>query len=77
MNVSARTVDGTRLYGSVSATDIIGAITADRGVKLERSQIDLPDQLKEVGEYAAKLDLGEGVFVPFKVKISDEEAATA
>ena len=77
VNVSARTVDGTRLYGSVSATDIIGAITADRGVKLERSQIDLPDQLKEVGEYAAKLDLGEGVFVPFKVKITDEEAASA
>ena len=63
------------LYGSVSATDIVGAITADRGVELDRSQIDLPDQLKEVGEYAAKLDLGEGVFVPFKVKISDEEAA--
>jgi len=75
VNVSARTVDGTRLYGSVSATDIIGAITADRGVKLERSQLDLPDQLKEIGEYSAKLDLGEGVFVPFKVKISDEEAA--
>ena len=75
VTVSARTVDGKRLYGSVSATDIIGAITADRGVKLERSQLDLPDQLKEVGEYSAKLELGEGVFVPFKVKISDEEAA--
>ncbi len=77
VNVSARTVDGTRLYGSVSATDIIGAITADRGVKLERSQLDLPDQLREVGEYSAKLDLGEGVSVPFKVKINDEEAAQA
>ena len=77
VTVSARTVDGKRLYGSVSATDIVGAITADRGVELDRSQIDLPDQLKEVGEYAAKLDLGEGVFVPFKVKISDEEAAQA
>ena len=75
VNVSARTVDGTRLYGSVSATDIIGAITADRGVELNRSQLDLPDQLKEIGEYSAKLDLGEGVFVPFKVKINDEEAS--
>ena len=27
VTVSARTVDGKRLYGSVSATDIIGAIT--------------------------------------------------
>lgn len=77
VTVSARTVDGTRLYGSVSATDILGAVAADRGVSLERSQLDLPDQLKEVGEYNAKLDLGEGVSVPFKVKINDEEAAQA
>ena len=69
VTVSARTVDGKRLYGSVSASDILGAVIADRGVQLERSQLDLPDQLKEVGEYNAKLDLGEGVFVPFKVKI--------
>ena len=77
VTVSARTVDGKRLYGSVNATDIIGAITADRGVALERSQLDLPDQLKEVGEYNAKLDLGEGVFVPFKVKINNEETVEA
>jgi large subunit ribosomal protein L9 len=70
-------VDGTRLYGSVNATDILAAVTADRGVALTRSQLDLPDQLREVGEYNAKIDLGEGVFVPFKVKINDEEAAQA
>jgi large subunit ribosomal protein L9 len=77
VTVSARTVDGTRLYGSVNATDILAAVTADRGVALTRSQLDLPDQLREVGEYNAKIDLGEGVFVPFKVKINDEEAAQA
>jgi large subunit ribosomal protein L9 len=74
VNVSARTVDGTRLYGSVSATDIAGAIESARGVKLERSQLNLPDQLKEVGSYSAKLDLGEGVSVPFKVQIVEEAA---
>ena len=74
LTVKARTVDGTRLYGSVSATDIAGAIEANRGVKLERSQLDLPDQLKEIGSYDAKLDLGDGVFVPFKVQIVEETA---
>ena len=42
VTVNARTVDGTKLYGSVSATDLLAAIEADRGVKLERSQLDLP-----------------------------------
>ena len=72
--VNARPVDGTKLYGSVSATDLLAAIEADRGVKLERSQLDLPDHLREVGEYKATLDLGEGVKAPFSVKIVEEAA---
>ena len=71
ITVSAATTDGVKLYGSVSATDILAAIEDDRGVKFERSQLDLPDQLKEVGTKEAKLDLGEGVTVPFKVMILD------
>ena len=74
LTVKARTVDGTRLYGSVNATDIAGAIEANRGVKLTRGQLSLPDQLKEVGSYDAKIDLGEGVTVPFKVQIVEEAA---
>ncbi len=72
VTVSARTVDGTRLYGSVNATDIAAAIEADRGVKIERSQLDLPDQLKEVGEYNANLELDPEVKVAFKVTIVEE-----
>ena len=74
VTVNARTVDGTKLYGSVSATDLLAAIEADRGVKLERSQLDLHDHLREVGEYKATLDLGEGVKAPFSVKIVEEAA---
>ena len=64
----------TAVYGSVGATDIAGAIEANRGVKLTRGQLSLPDQLKEVGSYDAKIDLGEGVTVPFKVQIVEEAA---
>ena len=74
VTVNARTVDGVKLYGSVNAADLLAAIEADRGVKLERSQLDLPDHLREVGEYKATLDLGEGVKAPFTVKIVEEAA---
>lgn len=74
VTVSAQTVDGVKLYGAVKATDILDAIAADRGTKFERSQLDLPDQLKEVGTYDAKIDLGEGVTTPFKVTINDASA---
>ena len=57
----------------VGLTVTVNARTVD-GVKLERSQLDLPDHLREVGEYKATLDLGEGVKAPFTVKIVEEAA---
>ena len=67
--------DGKSLYGSVKASDLLEAIKADRGVELERAQLGLPDQLKEVGAYDAKIDIGYGVTVPFKVWIVEEAKA--
>ena len=77
ITVSANTVDGKRLYGSVGISDILAAIEANRGIKLERSQIELEDSLKEIGEYEPTIDLGHGVNVRFKITILDEGAAQA
>ena len=75
ITVNAHTKDGTHLYGSVGITDIIGAIEANRGVQLDRSQIELEDALKEVGTYEPVIDLGHGVKTKFKINILDEDAA--
>ena len=77
LTVSAHTTNGKKLYGSVGVGDLIAAIEANRGIKLERSQVDITDSLKEVGEYEANIDLGHGVIVKFKVVIVDEEAPEA
>jgi len=77
ITVSAPTTDGKKLYGSVGITDIIAAIEANRGIKLERSQLELDDALKEVGEYAPAIDLGHGVIVKFKITILDEAGTAA
>lgn len=77
ITVSAHTTDGKKLYGSVGATDILAAIEANRGIQLARSQIDLADNLREVGEYESVIDLGHGVNVKFKVVILDEDAVEA
>ena len=77
ITVSAHTTDGKKLYGSVGATDILAAIEANRGIKLERNQLELDDTLKEVGVYEPSIDLGHGVVVKFKITILDEEAPAA
>ena len=74
ITVSAHTTDGRKLYGSVGIGDILLAIEQNRGIKLERSQLELNDALKEVGVYEPVIDLGHGVTVKFKITILDEEA---
>jgi large subunit ribosomal protein L9 len=74
LTVSAPTIDGVKLYGAVSATDLLAAIEANRGVKLERSQLELDEALKAVGEYQPSIYLGHGVIVKFKITILDEAA---
>ena len=75
LTVSAATTDGTKLYGAVSVTDLLAAIEAQRGIKIERGQFSLEDSLKEVGEYEAVIDLGQGVTAKCKITINDEAAA--
>ena len=77
ITVSAHTTDGKKLYGSVGISDILAAIEANRGIKLERNQIELADALREVGEYEPKIDLGHGVFVKFKIRILDDSPEAA
>ena len=74
ITVSAPTTDGKKLYGAVSVTDILGAIEANRGIKVERRQLELDDALREVGVYEPSIDLGHGVIVKFKITILDETA---
>ena len=74
ITVSAHTTDGKRLYGSVGASDILAAIEANRGIRIERHQLEIADALKEVGVYEPSIDLGHGVVVKFKITVLDEEA---
>lgn len=77
VKVNAPTIDGKRLYGGVRARDILDVIKAQRQVELDRSQINLPDELKEIGSYDAKIELPEGVSVPFKVLIGEQAETPA
>ena len=77
ITVSASTTDGKKLYGAVGVTDSLAAIEANRGVKVERGQLELDDALREVGEYTPTINFGHGVKVKFKIHIVDEGSPEA
>lgn len=61
-----KTADGQRLYGSVTAADILVAIEA-HGVALDRSQVRLEAPIKELGMFEVPVKLHDEIVVPVKV----------
>ena len=64
-------MDGERLYGSVSAVEIADALKG-QGVTLDRSQIALPEHLKQTGAFGVPVKLHADVTVTIKVWIVKE-----
>jgi large subunit ribosomal protein L9 len=60
-----------KLYGSVTALDIVEALAA-RGLNLDRRTIDLAEPLKTVGDFEVPVKLHREVIGKAKVKIEAE-----
>ena len=60
-----------KLYGSVTALDIVEALAA-RGLNLDRRTIDLTEPLKTVGDFEVPVKLHREVIGKAKVKVEAE-----
>lgn len=61
-----------KLYGSITEKDIIAALKKEAKIGLEKSQIKLPEHLKQVGKYSVPVVLAEGVEANVSVEIEAE-----
>lgn len=71
VTIRAKTIDGEKLYGSVSAADIVTAL-GSQGVKLDKAQVVLADHLKQTGAFDVPVQLHPDVSVTVKVWIVKE-----
>jgi large subunit ribosomal protein L9 len=62
-----------KLYGSVTALDIVEALAA-RGLQLDRRTIDLPEPIKTLGDFDVPVKLHREVIGKAKVKVEAEPA---
>jgi len=69
VTIRAKTVDGTRLYGSVAAGDIVAALLEGNKITLDKSQVVLPEPLKETGTFDVTIRLHADVSLTIKVWI--------
>ena len=69
VTLRAKTVDGTRLYGSINAADIVTAIEEGHKVTVDKAQVLLDETIKEIGTFDITIKLHPEVTTTVKVWI--------
>jgi large subunit ribosomal protein L9 len=58
-----------RLFGSVTAQDIVSAIRDARGLKIDKRCVHMPEPIKNVGTYMVVVDVVEGTTATIKTMV--------
>ena len=72
INLVRRVVEGERLYGSVTSSDITEAIKA-QGIKIEKRQVELVEHIKQLGVYSLPIKVFADVEATVKVWVVKED----
>jgi large subunit ribosomal protein L9 len=60
IKIGAKTGTSGKIFGSVTSVQIARAIRDQKGYEIDRRRIQLVDDVKELGNYKAKIDFGNG-----------------
>lgn len=60
LKIGAKTGTSGKIFGSVTGVQIARAIREQKGYEIDRRKITIPDDVKELGSYKAKIDFGRG-----------------
>jgi large subunit ribosomal protein L9 len=69
LKIGAKTGTSGKIFGSVTSVQLVRAIREQKGYEIDRRRIQIIDDVKELGNYKAKIDFGKGqeVEVDFEV----------
>lgn len=76
LEFEALTSEEGKLFGSVTNADIAARL-AEQGIEIDRRRIDLPDPIKQAGEYAVSIRLHREVGAQIAVEVRSAGAAAA
>ncbi|MEX1007017.1 MAG: 50S ribosomal protein L9 [Acidimicrobiia bacterium] len=69
LTVEARAGEGGKLFGSVTAADIVAALLDRTGIEVDRRSVMLDDPIRELGEVEVPVRLHPEVVVPLVVAV--------
>ena len=72
LKIGAKAGTSGKIFGSVTNVQIAGALQDQLGVEIQRKKIEMPDQVKELGTYTAKLHLHPEVEASVEFEVIQE-----
>lgn len=69
----ARSGEGDRLYGSITAQDVADALNKSTGLSVDKRLFDLEHPIKALGDHAVTLRLGGGLTATITVVVERSE----
>lgn len=61
--------DDGRLFGSVTAQDIVDAIRDARGIRIDKRKVQLDEPIKSVGTHMVMVEVSDGVMATIKTMV--------
>jgi large subunit ribosomal protein L9 len=72
VRLGARSGDGGRLFGSVTAADVVDAVKAAGGPQLDRRRVELPGHIKVTGKHDVTVKIHPEVSATVTVDVVSE-----
>lgn len=72
LTISHQAGDDGRLFGSVTAQEIVDAVKAARGVKLDKRKVHLTEPIKSTGTHMVSIEVADGVTADVKTIVTPE-----
>lgn len=60
LKIGAKTGTSGKIFGSVTSVQVARAIREQKGYEIDRRRIAITEDIKELGNYKAKIDFGKG-----------------
>jgi large subunit ribosomal protein L9 len=74
LTFAVRVGQGERLYGSVTSQNIADALREQENLSIDRRVIQLPDPIRQLGDFEVPIRVAQGVEPKIKVKVVSADA---
>ena len=71
-NFALKTGANNKLFGSVHEQDIVERIKSKTNIEIEKRNVFLPKQMKQIGEYECEVKIATGVTAKIKINITSQ-----